>query len=106
MVPPGSTTVAAAKGHSGASYAREARLRPCALASIDGRHTGGWTYPIQAAERCNEVCLRIADELGNQYLLACYSTNQDRDGRWRSIEVRSSRPGVTLMTRTGYYARS
>ena len=66
--------------------------------------TGGWTYPIQAAKRCKEVCLRIADELRNQYLLGYYPTNQDRDGLWRTIEVRTSRPGVTLTTRTGYYA--
>lgn len=66
--------------------------------------TGGWTYPIQAAKRCKEVCLRIADELRNQYLLGYYPTNQDRDGRWRTIEVRTNRPGVTLTTRTGYYA--
>ena len=66
--------------------------------------TGGWTYPIQAAKRCKEVCLRIADELRNQYLLAYYPTNLERDGRWRTIEVRTTRPGVTLTTRTGYYA--
>ena len=66
--------------------------------------TGGWTYPIQAAKRCKEICLRIADELRNQYLLAYYPTNQERDGRWRTIDVRSARPGVTLTTRTGYYA--
>ena len=66
--------------------------------------TGGWTYPIQAAKRCKEICLRIADELRNQYLLAYYPTNLERDGRWRTIEVRTDRPGVILTTRTGYYA--
>lgn len=66
--------------------------------------TGGWTYPIQAAKRCKEVCLRIADELRNQYLLAYYPTNHERDGGWRTIDVRTARPGVTLTTRTGYYA--
>ncbi|HLG54275.1 MAG TPA: VWA domain-containing protein [Vicinamibacterales bacterium] len=66
--------------------------------------TGGWTYSIPAAKRCKEVCLRIADELRNQYLLGYYPTNQDRDGRWRAIEVRTSRPGVILATRAGYYA--
>lgn len=66
--------------------------------------TGGWTYPIPAAQRCKEICLRVADELRNQYLLGYYSTNSDRDGRWRTIEVRSTRPGVTLSTRSGYYA--
>ena len=66
--------------------------------------TGGWTYPIEASKRCTEVCIRIADELRNQYLLGYYPTNTERDGRWRTIEVRTTRPGITLATRTGYYA--
>ncbi len=66
--------------------------------------TGGWTYPIVAAKRCKEVCLLVADELRNQYLLAYYPNNVTHDGRWRDITVRTTRPGVTLSTRTGYYA--
>jgi VWFA-related protein len=66
--------------------------------------TGGWTYPVEASKRCIEICLRIADELRNQYLLGYYPTNTERGGRWRTIEVRTTRPGVTLMTRNGYYA--
>ena len=67
--------------------------------------TGGWTYPIEASKRCTEICIRIADELRNQYLIGYYPTNRERDGRWRTIEVRTTRSGVTLMTRNGYYAR-
>lgn len=66
--------------------------------------TGGWTYPIAAAKRCKEVCLRVAEELRHQYLLGYSATNHERDGRWRTIEVRTTRPGVTLATRSGYYA--
>lgn len=66
--------------------------------------TGGWTYPIVAADRCKEVCLLVADELRNQYLLGYYSTSEIRDGRWRHVAVRSTRAGVRLSTRSGYYA--
>jgi Ca-activated chloride channel family protein len=66
--------------------------------------TGGWTYPVAAAGRCKEVCLRVADELRNQYLFGYYPTNREKDGRWRAITVRTTRPGVTLFTRSGYYA--
>lgn len=66
--------------------------------------TGGWTYPVAAAKRCKEVCLLVAEELRNQYLFGYYPTNQEKDGRWRTITVRTTRPGVTLFTRTGYYA--
>ncbi|MBI2833000.1 MAG: VWA domain-containing protein [Acidobacteria bacterium] len=83
------------------------RLRgPSAIEALkrltDG--TGGWTYPIVAAKRCKEVCLLVADELRNQYLLGYYPTNQARDGRWRAISVKTTRPGVRLATRSGYYA--
>lgn len=64
--------------------------------------TGGWTYPIVAAKRCKEVCVRVAEELHHQYLLG-YSPTPTEDARWRSIEVRTTRPGVSLATRTGYY---
>jgi Ca-activated chloride channel family protein len=66
--------------------------------------TGGWTYPIVAAKRCKEVCVRVADELRNQYLLGYYPTNKTQDGRWRVITMKTTRPGVTLATRSGYYA--
>ena len=67
--------------------------------------TGGWTYPIAAAKRCKEVCIRIADELRHQYLIGYSSTSPEQDGRWRAVTVRATRPGVTLTTRAGYYAR-
>lgn len=66
--------------------------------------TGGWTYPIVAAKRCKEICVRVAEELRNQYLFGYYPTNREKDGRWRTIAVRTTRPGVTLFTRAGYYA--
>lgn len=66
--------------------------------------TGGWAYPIEAARRCKEVCLRVADELRNQYLLGYSPANLERDGRWHEIAVRTSREGVKLATRPGYFA--
>ena len=66
--------------------------------------TGGWTYPITAAKRCKEVCLRVAQELRHQYLLGYYPTSPAEDGGWRSVEVRATPAGVVLSTRSGYYA--
>ena len=66
--------------------------------------TGGWTYSIQAAKRCKEICLLVADELRNQYVLGYYPSNRELDGQWRTVEVRTTRPGVTLATRSGYFA--
>lgn len=65
--------------------------------------TGGWTYPIKAAKRCRELCIRVAQELRHQYLLG-YQPTSAAGGGWRTVEVRTSRPGVVLSSRSGYYA--
>jgi VWFA-related protein len=40
-----------------------------------------------------------------QYTLGYYPSNPTVDGRYRRIEMRVNRPGVTLMYRQGYYAQ-
>ena len=47
---------------------------------------------------------QIADELASQYTLAYTSKNLKRDGAWRRLTVRLSRPGLTARARAGYYA--
>jgi VWFA-related protein len=47
---------------------------------------------------------RIAREARSYYLLGYAPANQKADGRFRSIEVRVSRPGTHVRARRGYYA--
>jgi VWFA-related protein len=49
---------------------------------------------------------RIADDLTSYYLIGYYSTNPKLDGRYRTIKVRSKRPGVEVRARQGYRAAS
>ncbi len=51
--------------------------------------TGGRTYPVVAAKRCKEVCLRVAEELRNQYPLGYSPPSPSGDGGWRTMEVRT-----------------
>lgn len=46
----------------------------------------------------------IASELGNQYTVTYRSSNRARDGKWRSILVRTAITGAQIRTRKGYYA--
>lgn len=55
---------------------------------------------------------RVADDLAAmeeaarfQYTLGYYPTPRAADGGYRRIDVRSTRPGITLRFRGGYYAR-
>jgi VWFA-related protein len=47
---------------------------------------------------------RMADDLTSYYLLGYYSTNNKLDGKFRSIKVRSKRPGIEIRSRRGYNA--
>jgi VWFA-related protein len=49
---------------------------------------------------------RIAAELTSYYLFGYYSTNTRLDGRYRTITVKSKRPGVEVRARQGYRAAS
>jgi hypothetical protein len=47
---------------------------------------------------------RIVDSGSNYYMTAYRPSNNRWDGRFRKIQVKTSRPGVKLLYRTGYYA--
>jgi VWFA-related protein len=47
---------------------------------------------------------RAADDLTSYYLMGYYSTNGKLDGKFRTIKVRSKRPGVEIRARRGYSA--
>jgi Ca-activated chloride channel family protein len=61
---------------------------------------------LQAAsiENSERAFSLIADELRNQYLLEYYSTNDQRDGGYRSITVRLKRDDLVVRARKGYRA--
>jgi len=56
--------------------------------------TNGITEAIQAASSDARVT----------YLLGYYSSDSNYDGRFHSIKIRTTRPGVTLRYRRGYFA--
>jgi VWFA-related protein len=47
---------------------------------------------------------RVVDENSSYYVLGYYPANDRRDGRFRKIEVRVNRPGLTIRARRGYVA--
>ncbi len=47
---------------------------------------------------------RIENDLRNYYMLGYTPSNEAYDGRFRTIEVKVNRPGVTVAARKGYFA--
>jgi Ca-activated chloride channel homolog len=66
--------------------------------------TGGRVFFPERVEDLPGIYARISDELSSQYMLGYSPANPRRDGQWRRIAVRTSRPGLTARTRQGYYA--
>jgi VWFA-related protein len=47
---------------------------------------------------------RILENLRRRYVLSYTSTNTAHDGSWRKVDIRSRRPGMTVVSRGGYFA--
>ena len=66
--------------------------------------TGGRSFFPNRIEDLSGVYSQIADELASQYTLGYTSKNPRRDGAWRRIDVRVTRPNTTARAKRGYYA--
>jgi len=68
------------------------------------QETGGRSFfPTQATELA-PIYTQIADELSSQYTVGYTSKNSRRDGAWRRVIVRTTRPSSVARTKQGYFA--
>jgi Ca-activated chloride channel family protein len=68
------------------------------------QETGGRAFFVEDIAQLPAVYTQIADELANQYLIGYTSKNQKRDGAWRQVSVRVTRPNTIARSKSGYYA--
>jgi VWFA-related protein len=64
--------------------------------------TGG--FAVTAGRSFATAFDRIRNENSHYYILGYYPANNKRDGKFRKIEVKVKRPGVTVLARRGYTA--
>jgi Ca-activated chloride channel homolog len=76
------------------------------------RHTGGSAFiPPAGLDGARETAeldaayAKLVEELRSQYILTYYSTRPANDGTYRKLRVQARRPGLTVASRSGYYAR-
>jgi len=68
------------------------------------QETGGRAFfPNQVADLA-AIYGQISDELSSQYTVGYTSRNTRRDGSWRRVVVRTTRPNLTARTKLGYFA--
>jgi Ca-activated chloride channel homolog len=68
------------------------------------QETGGRAFFPNQLSDLNNVYGQIADELSSQYTVGYTSRNAKRDGSWRRVVVRVTRPNLTARTKQGYFA--
>jgi Ca-activated chloride channel homolog len=66
--------------------------------------SGGKYIEISSPLTMASAFKNIVAELGTQYTIAYSPTNNTKNGKWRSIELRVKKPNVAIKTRKGYYA--
>jgi VWFA-related protein len=66
--------------------------------------TGGHVFTVDNKHPLNEVFKEIQDELRNQYSIGYESTNPNRDGTFRKLEIKVDNPEYHVQARNGYYA--
>ena len=81
----------------------EIRLSQDGLKTL-AEETGG--FAVTSTNDTAGQLQKIVDDNSAYYLLGYYSANERRDGRYRKIDVRLSRPGLIVHARKGYVAPS
>ena len=72
--------------------------------------TGGRQYPVDNLNELPDIAAKIGVELRNQYVLGYSPQNQDRDGKYRKVQVKLVQPRglpqLRAFHKMGYYAPS
>ncbi len=80
---------------------------PSLLSEI-AEQTGGRHFPVENVNELPDIAAKIGIELRNQYILGYSPTNQQRDGKYRRVQVKlvqpKGLPPLRAFWRLGYYA--
>ena len=80
------------------------RLQSQAALKNFAEKSGGKFIATPGGAALREAFKKIVEELGVQYTLGYQPINTVKDGKWRAIEIRVSRPNLIIRTRKGYHS--
>lgn len=66
--------------------------------------TGGQYIDDPGGARMYQAFKETVNELSHQYTIGYFPTPEKRDGKWHTIRVEASKPGLHIRTRQGYRA--
>lgn len=81
-----------------------ARMSAAGALKTYANKSGGRFVSKPGGRALDDAFREILQELSNQYTIGYRPNNTARDGRWRAIQLKLSRPELTARTRSGYRA--
>ncbi|HEY7160149.1 MAG TPA: VWA domain-containing protein [Acidobacteriota bacterium] len=66
--------------------------------------TGGYAFFPEKAKDLPQMLEKVRSGVQSLYSVAYESSNPEKDGSWRKIEIETKRKGIKLKYRDGYYA--
>jgi VWFA-related protein len=66
--------------------------------------SGGEAYFPENVQSLAAEYRRILENLRRRFVITYTSTNSKHDGAWRTVEIRSTRAGLVIESRGGYFA--
>lgn len=66
--------------------------------------TGGYAFFPEKAKDLPQMLQKVRSGVQSLYSVAYESSNPEKDGSWRRIEIETKRKGIKLKYRDGYYA--
>lgn len=67
--------------------------------------TGGLSFIVHNSDGTGTAAAAISRAIRSEYLIAYAPAHPARDGKWHSIRVKLSEPGLRAYARSGYYAQ-
>ena len=86
------------------TFEEKTRLQNTKILKNFADQSGGRFVSAQNGQALRETFKNLSEELRSQYTITYQPSNTAKDGKWRAIEVKTTKPELNIRTRKGYHA--